>query len=67
MKRAEVYRDEVWRVHVRDGVIHDRHLAIKDRWVPSGDDDTYPTHAEALTAALEAVGLTPSSTDKEQA
>lgn len=78
VKRAEVHATREWRTNRIVGwsvylfpASHrpERAVRIHERgeelaFNPEGTD--YPTHAEALHAALEAVGLTPTNPEKEQ-
>lgn len=63
MKRAEVWQIDGQWVVALDHRPHDisralgRHHPIAERPYPLPCQHDHPTHAEALTAALEAVGL----------
>lgn len=66
MKRAEVYRDRrypgyrpQWITTVHEGDIPERDRHIWDRESATGEDDYFPTYAEALMHAIRAVSLAP--------
>jgi len=73
VKRAEVYRNRnrrtgsEWVSTVHEGEVPLRGLPIWDREDATGHDDYFPTHAEALHAALEAVCLTPANPEPMEA